>query len=155
MNKADKLKYKALQKALETGNAKILLDCNRLNKPQSPVYNPWEVLIPMLTPLMVGLILFFCVGILFGLVFICAMIFMLNTFAKKYLYVRLIKRTKEFMMTDYESCQNLWEYGGIVLINTKDKKTGCVAPDGSWKDFVSLNFAEFMSEKKEQSQSSD
>ncbi len=147
MNKADALKYKALKKALEKGDAKILIDTNKLNKPDSPVYNPWEVLLPILAPTLLGLVLILSVGTIFGLLFMATMIFISNTIIRKYLYTNLIKRAKEYMQSSFNNLDTLWQYGGIILVNTKDKKTGCIAPQSSWKDFVTLNFAHYMTEK--------
>ena len=44
INKADKMTFKALQKAVETEELQIALINSKINIPSSPVYNPWEVL---------------------------------------------------------------------------------------------------------------
>lgn len=149
MNKADELKYKALQKAIANDKIRIFIDSNKICKPNSPIYNPWESLLPVLIPILIGLILIVAVGPIFGLIFICLMICLCNTFFKKYLFLRIINRTKDFLSKSYQDCENLWNYGGVILINVDDKKTGCVAPEGDWKDFVTLHFADLMLEKKE------
>ena len=57
INKADKLVFKALQRAIADDRLHICLINSKINIPSSPVYNPWEVLLPTLIPVLLGLIL--------------------------------------------------------------------------------------------------
>ena len=43
-NRADQLAYHALQKAIEQDKLRIYLDYGKVNRPLSPVYDPWETL---------------------------------------------------------------------------------------------------------------
>ena len=72
-SKADMLIYKALNRAIENDRLRIYLDYDKINRPGSPVYDPWECLLPILVPVLVGLLLIFR-SALFGLLFIVAMI---------------------------------------------------------------------------------
>ena len=56
-SKADLLIYKALNKAIEKDQLRIYLDYGKINRPGSPVYDAWENLLPVLTPVLTGLIL--------------------------------------------------------------------------------------------------
>ena len=51
---------------------------------------------------------------------------------------------KKYILTDYQHCQELWKFGGLVLATTTNKKIGCISPEGDWKDFTVQNFADFM-----------
>ena len=73
-NKADLLVYKALKAAIGQDNLRIYLDYGKVNRPQSPVYYPWESLLPILIPVLIGLALIIGVGVIFGLLFIGVMI---------------------------------------------------------------------------------
>lgn len=150
VSKADLLIYKALNKAIENDQLRIYLDYGKINRPGSPVYEPWECLLPILVPVLVGLLLIFSVGVIFGLFFIVAMITLYSTHFKKKVYRRLIERTKNYITYSYENCDTLWNFGGLVFVNALNKKLGCVSPEGDWKDFVVLNFSEFMTETKEE-----
>lgn len=149
-SKADLLIYKALNKAIENDKLRIYLDYGKVNRPGSPVYDPWECLLPILVPIMVGLALIVSAGVLFGLLFIVGMILVYTTYFKKKIYRRLIERTKSYITFDYDNCVNLWNFGGLVFVNAENKKLGCVSPEGDWKDFVVLNFSEYMTENKEE-----
>lgn len=148
-SKADKLIYKALKKAVELDKLRIYLDYGKINRPLSPVYDPWECLLPILVPVMIGLALILSVGVFFGLAFIVAMILVYSTYFKKKVYRHLIERTKNYLTRDYSNCEKLWNFGGIVLVNAKNKKLGCVSPEGDWKEFVVRNFSEYMTDKEE------
>lgn len=149
-SKADKLIFNALTRAVEEDKLRIYLDYGKINRPGSPVYDPWECLLPILVPTMIGLALIIYVGIFFGLSFIVAMILVYSTYFKKKVYRHLIERTKNYLTLNYANCEELWNFGGIVLVNAENKKIGCVSPEGDWKEFVVINFADLMTEKKEQ-----
>ena len=147
-NKADDLIFKALQKAVAEDRLHICLISAKINIPGSPVYNPWEVLLPSLLPVLLGLFLIWAAGILWGLAFMIAGIMLSSNLVKKELEQRLFERTRALLTSDYENCCRLWAFGGIVLVNAADKSQGCVAPDGNWKEFVVLHFADLMIDKK-------
>lgn len=154
-SRADLMKFHALKRAVEQDKLRIYLDYGKVNRPLSPVYDPWECLLPILVPTLIGLLLIICVGVIFGLLFIIGMIFVYTTYFKKKIYRRLIERTKRYLTSNYQNCQELWDFGGIVLVNAEDKAVGCVSPIGDWKDFVVLNYSDLMldddkAEKKEE-----
>ena len=154
-NKADLLVYKALKTAISQDKLRIYLDYGKINRPQSPVYDPWESLLPVLVPVLIGLALIIGVGVIFGLLFIGVMVEVFSVYFKKKIYRRLIERTKAYLVSGYENCEKLWEWGGIVLVNADNKTIGCVAPEGDWKDFVVINFADFMVDKNNEDKKTD
>ena len=149
-NKADQLIYKAFNRALEQDLLRIYLDTAKLNRPSSPVYNPWENLLPILLPMLLGLFLIITVGTFFGLAFIIGMVLIYTYYFKKIIDRHLLERTKKFISSDFDNCQKLWEHGGLVLATKANKKIGCISPDGDWKEFTVQNFADFMIDKKEE-----
>lgn len=146
-SKADCLIYKALKKAIEKDQLRIYLDSARVNRPGSPVYDVWEALLPVLTPVIIGLILILAVSIVFGLSFIVGMILIYTTYFKKRVDRYLLERTKTYLTSSYQNLEKLWDFGGIVLADAADKKSGCIAPHGDWKEFVVRHFADYMTEK--------
>ncbi|MBQ8465101.1 MAG: hypothetical protein IJ529_05600 [Alphaproteobacteria bacterium] len=154
-NKADLMIYKAFSTALNRNLLRLYLDTSKLNRPTSPVYNPWENLLPLLIPMIIGLVLIVTVGSLFGLAFIIGMVLVYNYYIKRLIDKRLLERTKKFVAQDYQHCQELWEFGGLVLATADNKKTGCIAPEGDWKDFIVQRFSDFMIDKKEENEPSN
>ena len=147
-NKADLLIYKALCKALEQNLLKIYLDTSKLNRPNSPVYNPWENLLPLLIPMLIGLALILSVSCFIGLAFIIATTMAYSYYFKQFIVKKLLDRTKHYLSTDFAHCQELWDFGGIVFTTSDNKKIGCISPTGDWKEFIVLNFSDLMVEKK-------
>ncbi|MBR2921758.1 MAG: hypothetical protein IKC10_00395 [Alphaproteobacteria bacterium] len=150
INKADKLTFKALQTALEKQELQLALISSKINIPSSPVYNPWEVLLPTLIPSLIGLVLIGFIGIMFGLLFMIAGIMLSSNIVKKKMEQRLYERTKAYLISDYNACNELWNFGGIVLINSADKKLCSIAPEGNWKEFIVLNYSQYMTDKKDE-----
>ena len=148
-NRADELIFHALKKAVEEDKIHICLINSRINKPSSPVYNPWEMLLPILLPVLIGLILILAVGPLFGLFFMVGLIMISSTLVKKKLDNLLLERSKNFLLSGFDNCNKLWDFGGVVLVNAENKNLGCVSPDADWKEFVVRNFSDLMVEKKE------
>lgn len=148
-SKADCLIYKALKKAIEKDQLRLYLDSGKVNRPGSPVYDVWESLLPVLTPVVIGLILILAVSVIFGLSFIVGMIFIYSTYFKKKTHRYLIERTKTYLTGSYENLEKLWNFGGIVLAAANNKKVGCIAPEGDWKEFVVRNFSDYMTDKED------
>ncbi len=146
-NRAEEMAYHALKKAVEENKLHLCLVESKINRPNSPVYNPWEVLLPALLPVILGLILILAVGPIFGLVFMIAAIMVSANLVKKKLDTKLLDRTRSYLLSGYDNFCQLWEFGGIVLVNAENKKIGCLAPDGDWKEFAVKNFADLMIEK--------
>lgn len=155
VNKANILVYKALKTAISQDKLRLYLDYGKINKPQSPVYDPWETLLPILVPVLIGLALIVSVGVIVGLLCIGVLVQIFSVYFKKKIYRRVVERTKNYLMSGYDNCEKLWNWGGIVLVNTDNKKIGCVAPDGDWKEFVIINYSDLMTEKKSEDKESE
>ncbi len=155
VNKADALVFKALQRAITEDKLNICLISSKINVVGSPVYNPWENLFPILLPVLFGLLLIGLVGILIGLAVMSAGIMLSSNLVKKKLEQRLFDRTKTLFLSDYKSCCELWDFGGLILVKSDDKKYGCIAPEGNWKEFVVLHFADLMTDGKKAEESVD
>ena len=56
-SRADLMKFHALKRAVEQDKLRIYLDYGKVNRPLSPVYDPWECLLPILVPTLIGLLL--------------------------------------------------------------------------------------------------
>lgn len=146
-NKADLLIYKALNKALQEEKIKLYIDFSKINRPGSPIYDPWETLLPILVPSIIGIILILTDNILCGLLFMVGMIIIYINYFKKKIYKEILDKAKHSITQDYESCEKLWNFGGIVFVNSENKKIGCISPEGNWKEFVIKNYADYMVEK--------
>lgn len=148
INKADRMVFKALQKAIAEDKIHLCLINSKVNVPGSIIYNPWEMLLPILVPVLLGLILIGVVGILVGIAIMTVGIFLSSNLVKKKLEKRLMDRALKVFTSNYTACSEMWQFGGLVLVKTDDKKYGCIAPEGDWKEFVITHFADMMVDKK-------
>ena len=148
INKADRLVFKALQKAIYDDKIHVCLISSKVNVPGSPVYNPWECLLPVLLPVLLGFLLIGMVGILLGLGVMIVGILLSSNLVKKKMEQKLLNRAKRFLTLSYDACNQLWDFGGIVLVKAEDKKYGCISPEGNWKDFIIIHFSDYMTDKK-------
>ncbi len=149
VNKADLMVFKALQRALADDKIHLCLISSKINTPGSPIYNPWESLLPILCPVLLGLILIWAVGILTGIILMTLGVFLTSNLIRKKLEHRLLERALKTINSDYKSCCELWDFGGVVLVKADDKQRGCISPEGDWKEFVVRYFADLMVEKTE------
>lgn len=147
VNKANLMVFKALQRALADDKIHLCLISSKINVPGSPIYNPWESLLPILFSVLTGLVLIWAVGILSGIILMTLGVFLTSSIIHKYLEHCLLKRALKIMTSDYKSCCELWNFGGVVLVKTDDKQRGCISPEGDWKEFVVRYFADLMIEK--------
>ena len=83
------------------------------------------------------------------------MILVYTYYFKRLIDKRLLERTKKYISVDFQHCQELWTFGGLVLATAENKKVGCIAPDGDWKDFTVQNFADFMTDSKKEDEKSN
>ncbi len=155
VNKADLLVFKALQRALANDKIHLCLISSKINIPGSPIYNPWESMLPILCPVLLGLILIWAVGILTGVILMSLGVFLTSNLIHKKLEHRLLDRALKTISSDYKSCCELWNYGGLVLVKSDDKQRGCISPEGDWKEFVVRYFADLMVDKPTENQAEE
>lgn len=149
-NKAERLIYKAFQKAITEKLMYLYLDTNKINHPASPIYNPWENLLPLLIPIIIGLFLIMYQNIFIGLTFIIGTVIIYILGIKRLIGKLLLIRAKKYILQDFQHCQKLWTFGGLVLATATNKKNACFAPEDDWRDFVVQNFADLMTEPQKE-----
>ena len=145
-NKAEQLIYKALNRALEQNKLDIYLDFSKINRPICPLYNPWEAILPLLIPTLIGLIMIMTGWVISGLFFISVMMIAYSQYYKKILHKKLAQRCREYITKNYENLETLWHKGGLAFVLTNNKNIGILAPEGNWKEFVVQYFSDLMTD---------
>ena len=64
------------------------------------------------------------------LVFILGMVLIYNFYVKRLIDKRLLERTKKYITRDFQHCQELWNFGGLIIATAANKKLGCISPEG-------------------------
>jgi len=147
INRRDLLMYNAMVKAIEQKMVRVAINFGVLNKVGSPVYNPWENLLPILSPLILGLVMMFMSGIIGGMVIMLLGLMLYGMFFKTVVSAILENRTVAYITKNYEQWQTIWDMGGITVLSTLYANVGCASPEGDWKQFVALNISDLMVEE--------
>lgn len=148
INKADLLKYKALHRVISQDKTIIYYDYEKLNRTGSPIYSPWENLIPILFPLFIGFGLVFFVGIFISLLVITGSCLLYVYYLRKFIYLKLKERTKIYILSSIDKFQEMWNLGALILVTSDGKNLGCFSPDGDWRDFIVKYYSEYMVDDK-------
>ncbi len=143
-NKAEKLQYRAIKKAIENGRCSMNINIASFNKKYSPVYNVMENFIPLLVMIVLSLTILIASNIIFGLIAILMSVFSYLCFFKPWAEKMLLQRVYTLMMRNYYNFQYLWHFGEITLKLVKSTNIGCKSPKGDWKSFASLHFSDLM-----------
>ena len=122
-NKADLLVYKALKAAIGQDKLRIYLDYGKVNRPQSPI----------LIPVLIGLALIIGVGVIFGLLFIGVMIEVFSVYFKKKIYRRLIERTKNYLVSGYETVKSCGLGAELCWSMPTTRQSAALRPKGTGK----------------------
>ncbi len=143
-NKAERLQYRAIKKAIETERCLMIINPDSFNKKYSPVYNVMENFIPLLIMIVLSLAIMLASNIIVGLVMILLSVLLYILFFKPWAENMLIHRVSSLMLQNYYNFQYLWNFGEVTLLLAKQKNIGCKSPKGDWKGFASLHFTDLM-----------
>ena len=143
VNKADLLKFKALIKALDSDKIKFIVDYNVLHRPGSPVYNPWDALLPLLFIVLISLSVIFSCGAYIGLLTLVIGFIIYIYIIKKILTKFLKNKVQKYMVKNPVNWNKIWDFGGVVLVSNINNQ-GVVSPTNDWKEFIVINFSELM-----------
>ncbi len=142
MDKASLLMFETLVKALQNGEVTLEIKYDYLNNVRSPVYNPWETVLPLIIVLIIALMIMLGVGIIWGMAVMAVGLVLYRLLLKPVLEKRLHERLLRFLSSGYQNWLTMWEFGGFTLIRENAFKTRCEAPKGNWKEFTALNLSE-------------
>ena len=147
-NRADSLKFKAIRTALLEKEALLIINFRLLNRKGSPFFNPWENVLPLIFIAVFAMVLMFSSGILTGiltlLIGIVAYLKLFPWVMKDVMRQRVLLR----LTKSIDEWDKLWKTKGIIIAVADNPRKFCKSPDDDWRDFVVINFSEFMTNKK-------
>lgn len=132
----DKLLHDRLRAAHERNVISIYTDFRVLNTPGSPVFNPWESVLPLLGMLLLAVIVLLLGGILAGMGVLAVALLVYAFVVRGWLARQVYARTVVTLMVDAKAFQAVWDHGGVVLAMTDRPQHQVRAPRGSWRTFV-------------------
>jgi hypothetical protein len=127
--------HERLTEAYMADRIRIHVDFNRLNRTGSPVFDPWENVVPLVT-LLLGSLAIMPFDLVAGTVALVVAMFGYAFLVRPWVADRLRKRTIENMLRNAHNWQVLWSFGGVVVTLVQNPRIGVVAPGGDWRGFA-------------------
>jgi len=147
-NRQDELVFKALKKAYLAGKIEILTDMGVLNRYGSPVYNPWQNILPIIALSLLGLSVIFCMNVFYGLITIIIGFFVQQIYVKTVVEKIVRDKVLDIMFRNIGNFQYIWQMKVITIVMKGNSSVGCKAKDnGDLKAFVALNLSDDMLDK--------
>ena len=134
--KRDRALYARLMESYHADRVGVFIDFDRLNRPRSPVYNPWENTAPLLMMLVASIVIMILFHVLLGtaIMVFCVMFYLFVI--RPWIAQRVYRRSLDAATENLHNWNLLWRLGGLVITLNYMNKTRCVSPDGDWRDFV-------------------
>jgi len=127
--------HERLAEAYMADRIRIQVNFEHLNRAGSPVFDPWENVLPL-----IGLILFCIFLMVFDLVVgtigLVVAMFVYALFVRPWVAKRVRQRTIESMLKNAHNWQVIWSLGGVVVTLVDNPRIGVVAPAGNWRTFA-------------------
>ena len=141
VNSEDVMLQHRLRAACERGVVTIYTDPTRLNASGSPVFDPWENILPLLALLLVSmfLMLYTLIG---GVVALLVMVGAYLFLVRPWIIERVRNRATRQMLVSVEYLDRIWAWGGVALTRADNPAIGAMAPSGSWRLFARRHLPE-------------
>ncbi|MQX35870.1 hypothetical protein [Roseospira navarrensis] len=127
--------HERLIEAYTANRITIHIDFTRLNRTGSPVFNPWENVVPLLVLLLASVVVM-TLDLVAGTLVLIGAMFAYAFFVRPWIAKRLRDRTIESMLRNAHNWQVIWSLGGVVVTLTANPRIGVVAPAGNWRAFA-------------------
>jgi hypothetical protein len=127
--------HERLIEAYMADRIRIQMDFNRLNRAGSPVFNPWDNVVPLVALILLSLAVM-PFDLVAGTLVLVGAMFVYAFLVRPWIAQRLRARTIENMLRNAHNWQVIWSVGGIVVTLTANPRVGVVAPAGDWRAFA-------------------
>ncbi|MBB4286537.1 hypothetical protein [Roseospira goensis] len=127
--------HERLTEAYMADRVRIQVDFNRLNRTGSPVFDPWENVLPLLALILASLTVM-PFNLVAGTLVLVGAMFVYAFLVRPWIARRLRARTIENMLKNAHNWQVLWSYGGVVVTLSDNPRIGVVSPGGDWRAFA-------------------
>jgi len=135
-NKAkDRELFASLVKAYKANTIAITVDAGRLNRPNSPVWDPVENVIPLLAMLTISVASMFAINVLVGVAILLLSALVYSTLVVPLLAQRVSGRTIKAATENVHNWDLLWKKGGLAVTLIGMKSSRVTFPH-DWRDFA-------------------
>lgn len=133
--RVDAKRFKILQAAYNAGRLKVHVDYRPHLRNHSPVYNPWEHLVPLLFLILVSLAILIFEGVLAGTIALVMTAAVYVALIRPFVADRVRTRATALCMYNRRNFNILWDMGGVAITMADRPDLGCTAP-ADWRIFV-------------------
>ena len=132
----DRALYGRLMESYQADRISIFIDFDRLNAPRSPVFSPWENVVPLLIIILLAMAVMLLFDLLFGTAAMVLGVISYLFLVRPWISQRVYRRAIDAATDNLHNWNVLWKLGGLVLTLNYMSKTRCASPDGDWRAFV-------------------
>jgi hypothetical protein len=135
-NKAkDRKLFASIVKAYKANTIAISVDTARLNRPNSPVWDPVENVLPLLAMLTISVASMFAINVLAGVAILLLTALVYSTLVVPLLAQRVSGRTITAATENVHNWDLLWKKGGLAVTLIGMKSSRVTFPH-DWRDFA-------------------
>ena len=143
-SRQDQLIFQGLQRAIVEKKAFLKVNVRQLNKIGSPVFNPWENILPMFLAVGLAIATMYIVNLTMGtimLVVLClidviVMPLILEPIIQNRLARRIVPKIEKFLIA--------WYYGGFKIVLVAEPTYCCMAKLEDWREFTTEYFPDLI-----------
>ena len=116
------------------------VNASRLNRPGSPVFDPWENIVPLLAMILLSLTFMFAANEIAGVALLVLSVVAYLVIIRPWILQRVQNRTREVAMISLRNWTILWKTGAISF-SLNHKNASCRSPSDDWQSFVTEHLA--------------
>jgi hypothetical protein len=135
----DRLLFRSLRTGIEAGLVVVNINARRLNRAGSPVWDPWENVVPILGMLLLSTIVVFTMSQVIGVSLLLLSVIVHVAIFQPWIMHRVSLRAKSAAMDNVRNWDVLWRIGGLVVTYKSSQPVTCASPAGDWRGFVKQN----------------
>jgi len=114
----------------------IYTDPARLNTVGSPVFDPWENTLALLSGFVMALFVMIGVSLIAGVIALVVAVIFYVALGRPYITEQVRQRAINLMLKSPTALDVMWGFGGLAITRTDHPNIGAMAPDADWRVFV-------------------
>jgi hypothetical protein len=128
--------FAAMKAAYEHHMLDALGNMKMLNQPNSPLFNPWDNVAPLLVLILGSLFVMMVYKLLWGTLALLAACVLYLFVVRPWVAWRLHTRLVALLLRDLATFKYLWKMGGVSLVWAGYPPDFCHGPKGDWQKFA-------------------
>ena len=132
----DEAMHSRLRSAVARKIVTIYTDPARLNTVGSPVFDPWENTLALLSGFVMALFIMIGVSLIAGVIALVVAVVFYVALGRPYITEQVRRRTIDLILKSPKGLDIMWNYGGLAITRTDHPNIGAMAPEADWRVFI-------------------